>query len=171
MLEAVLLEKEMWSSSPTLRPLSFEEENTTEMGQDMSNIVRSCVLFINLLWEALWLLVLYPFLLSLLWVPLQNARQRHLQKDSRGDQREENHNPCGHYVVTCHYLVPWQCRGEGGLCFSFRLNEEHCVSKGAGFFIFSLQLQKRRLCFWDLCSFSLLSSFAQSQTENFLLFN
>ncbi|KAK7819947.1 hypothetical protein U0070_007639 [Myodes glareolus] len=28
----------------------------------------------------------------------QNPRQRHLRKDSRGDQREENHNPCGHYL-------------------------------------------------------------------------
>lgn len=61
MWKAVLLEKEIWSSSPTLRPLPFEEENTAEMGQDKSNIVRSCVLFINLLWEALWLLVLFIY--------------------------------------------------------------------------------------------------------------
>lgn len=96
---------------------------------------------------AIGFIYLFIFLLSLFWVPLQHPRQRHLQKDSRGDQREENHNPCGHYVVTCHYLVPWQCKGEGGLCFSFGYNEEHCVSKGAGFFIFSLQLHKRRLFF------------------------
>ncbi|KAH0516538.1 Neurexin-3-beta [Microtus ochrogaster] len=57
--------------------------------------------------------------MTMMVVMVENPRQRHLQKDSRGDQREENHNPCGHYVVTCHYLVPWQCRGEAGATYIF----------------------------------------------------